>query len=647
MTSGGYRQDAKSLAELRSADLGRAGIVFTDEYAVYRTTGQHFAKGGMGDLFLLHRLDPATGAQEECVGKVFQRSYLHQLRTDEVTRTDYDRNVRAVARIASLDHPNLLPTYISSAIADNHLTVAPRVGKHLATHVTDEDLSVRDRVALLLDALTGLAALHDAGVLHRDFTLRNVIANRDGTRAMVFDFDLALCIDEVAGESYEQHYRGRIFGSPGYSVPPEILDAQLMRHTFGESLDLYAIGGALFNLFTDALPYGETEDMWGLYLRIADGIVCNGESRITYPNEVPRPLRPVIERCLEREPADRYESVAATAAAIEAVMERLPDRIASQPGYRNTLRYGHASLDPPARLKEVYDARRDDSITLKHIEIADSALSKLGYQVQRSLGRAKRYPIFVAAPEPLLLASGEFPDANTYPKIVTAVDLAAVDDAERFVDLWLGGYLPILRSVRTGMLTALFRVVHDADSAHLFLFSEYVDDARFGTDLGDFELSVEEALGLAYLVARQVRGLHRRGLAHNNVNAGALLLKGIRDSQRVEPAMIGLVEPSFSPAAMAGDVRNLAALALEWLRPSRVAGTEPRVRQRLAGLRSYLQGLVTTGDEPPPDAEELVSALGAGIGALDPNFSILATYGGDLPAYALLLIQHRLYTRLW
>jgi len=110
--------------------------------------------------------------------------------------------------------------------------------------------------------------------------------------------------------------------------------------------------------------------------------------------------------------------------------------------------------------------------------------------------------------------------------------------------------------------------------------------------------------------------------------------------------MIGLVEPSFSADAKAGDVRNLAALALEWLRPQRVAATEPRVRQRLLGLRDYLQHVVT-GHRTSDDIEDLVAALAAGIGAIDPNFSILSNYGGDLTSYALLLIQHRLYARLW
>jgi hypothetical protein len=645
MTTAGYAEQARGLGSLSETHLRRRGILFTDEFALYETTGKHLAKGGMGDLFMLNRFDPQTGEQEDVVGKLFQPEYLYQLRTDRMTRDDHARNLRAIERIAALVHPNLLPIYVSQPIADNHLTVAPHRGTTLSSVVAEDNLPARDRVRLLLEAARGLQAMHDAGLLHRDVTLRNILVWNG--RALLFDFDLALLVDDVAGYTYRDLYHGRILGSPGYSVPPETLDAQLMAAPVHPALDIYALGGALFGLFTDALPCGETEDMWGLYLRIADGIVCDGQSAINYPNDVPRALRPVIERCLERDPRQRYPTVLEFETATLAALDRLPTRIAAQASFRHTLRYGYGSVDTAARLDEVYDNRHDLSVTRAVIENGDSALSRYGYQIQRSLGRVKGHPIFVAAPVPMLLASGKFPDANTYPKIVTTVDLNAVANPGEFVDLWLGGFLPILRSVRQGMLTALFRAVHDSDANCLLLFSEYVDDPRFGTDLDGIELSVEEALGLAYLVARQVRSLHRRGLAHNNVSASSLLLKGIRESHRVVPAMLGLVEPSFAPKAMEGDVCALADLCLQWIPPNRMSATELRTRHKLQELCHYLLRLQSAAAGTPAAIEELVATLGVGLATIDPNFSVLATYGGDLDAYALLLIQHRLFSRLW
>jgi tRNA A-37 threonylcarbamoyl transferase component Bud32 len=647
--------EPRELRDLRSGELGVAGVVFAHAGDLYRTVGRHLARGGMGDIYLLERRAAGSTAVDAAVGKVFHREYLYQLRTDEVTRRDHERNLRVMRRIAAMGHPNLLPTYVSEPIADNHLLVAPRKEQTLLGYIAQGGASggrsVRARVALLLQAMQGLDALHAAGIIHRDFTLRNILVAGDPPAALLFDFDLALALDELDGESYRAHYRGRIFGSPGYSVAPEILDPALMECPISPRLDVYAIGGALFGLFTDALPYGETEDMWGLLLRIAEGVVYAGASRIAYGEGVPRQLRPIIDRCLERDPALRLDGVAAVAGAIAAVFDELPDDHAS-PGLahglraRHTLRYGHTIGDVTARLREVYGARRDPSVTLASIEAADAALGRLGYQIERSLGRVKGHPIYVAAPVPILVASGEFPDANTYPKIVTALDLSGVEDPERFLDLWLGGFLPILRGVRQGLMTALFRAVHDPASQHLFLFSEYVDDARFGTDIADMTLSIEEALGLGYLVAHQVRQLHRAGVAHNNVHAGSLLLKGIRDGRRVQPAMIGLVDPSFAPEARASDVQQLAALVLDWLPTERGSVRETSAQAAVARLAARLAHVAGVAGVTPT-ADQLLGEIASGLSAVDKNFGVLAAHGGDLSAYASLLVQHRLYGRLW
>src|SRR5206468_1648194 len=109
-------------------------------------------------------------------------------------------------------------------------------------------------------------------------------------------------------------------GSPGYSVPPELIDPGIGESPIGTSLDTFAIGGALFALFTDQTPYGQTEDMWGLLARIGDGVVVHGRSRIEYPDAIPAVIRPVIERCLERDPSLRV-------ASIDEVLERLHDAL--------------------------------------------------------------------------------------------------------------------------------------------------------------------------------------------------------------------------------------------------------------------------------------------------------------------------------
>jgi len=67
-----------------------------------------------------------------------------------------------------------------------------------------------------------------------------------------------------------------------------------MDSSISTSLDIYAIGGALHGLFTDQLLYGQTDDMWALLIRIAEGVVIGGAAR-SLPRRLPTVLRSVIE----------------------------------------------------------------------------------------------------------------------------------------------------------------------------------------------------------------------------------------------------------------------------------------------------------------------------------------------------------------
>jgi serine/threonine protein kinase len=649
MNQGEVGADPVTLSEIRAADLEQVGLRFTHDDHLFITTGEHIGNGGMGNAFLLtgHATGPAADPQAAfpAVGKVFHSEYLYQLRTDEITRRDHNSVLAHIHVIGKLDHPNILPLLVSAPISDNHITVTPLQACTLLQAVSTGALPARRRVELLIQALRGLSALHAAGFVHRDFTLRNILVDAAQRHAFLFDFDLALALDQVSGESYRDRYQGRIFGSPGFSVAPEVLDAQLMDTPISHVLDIYAIGGAIFALFSDELPYGPTQDMWSLLLRITEGVVFGGKSRIVYPEAVPLPVRPVIEACMERDPDRRVSSVEHVIASLVAALPALASSQTDEavPPAHRTFRYG----EPRARLSAVYASRRDLSVSLDEVRIIDDALARHGYHVQRAMGRVKGHAIFMAAPSIELVSTGQFPDSNLYPKIVTALALRGEADPAATVDRWMGQYLPVLRAARQGLLTPLYRVVHDEQSQYLFLFSEYVDDARFGPSLEAHDLTLEEAFGLGYLVARQVERLHSRGMAHRNVSAGALLLKGLRESRRVHPAMVGIVTPSLDTADQPGDVRDLAALMMSWLRPTRIEEAEAVHRERLGEVDRRIAEMAAGGGEGAATIGDFLDAVADGLSAIDFNFGVLREGGGDLDAYALLLVSHALYGRLW
>ncbi len=314
----------QSVSKMRADDMRREGIVFRHGAHLYRTTGRHLSHGGMGSVFVMERQGD-SGVVEAIVGKVFHAQYLYQLRTDDVARRDYQTTLSALEAIRRIEHPNLLPLYVSERLVDNHLLISPRMADTLLEFVARGDSSPRHRVRLLIQALEGLCILHENRLIHRDFTLRNILVDAAGQRACLFDFDLALRLDDVASTTYGAHYQGRIFGSPGFSVAPELVDDVLGARAITPRLDVYAIGGALFRMFSDSNPHGPTDDMWGLLMRIGAGVVFNGTSHITYPDALPAPLRPIIERCLERDPGNRYGSVRLVMSELEQSLDALDD----------------------------------------------------------------------------------------------------------------------------------------------------------------------------------------------------------------------------------------------------------------------------------------------------------------------------------
>jgi len=220
--------ETTSIGTFKSDDLTKPGVVFRYNRYLYRTLGKHLSNGGMGAVYELERRDDNTGVVEAVVGKVFHANYLFQLRTDEVTRRDHHNNLAAMARIAAIEHPNILPTYVSAPIADNYLFITPRMGMTLLEAIPKHNLTPRARTKLLVQALEGLATLHAARLIHRDFTLRNILVDEGANVATVFDFDLAMSLDDLGAQTYRGYYKGRVFGSPGWSVAPETIDQELM-----------------------------------------------------------------------------------------------------------------------------------------------------------------------------------------------------------------------------------------------------------------------------------------------------------------------------------------------------------------------------------------------------------------------------------
>ena len=156
--------------------------------------------------------------------------------------------------------------------------------------------------------------------------------------------------------------------------------------------------------------------MWALLIRIAEGVVVGGRSKVVLSRQLPDACcEAVIEGCLERDPAQRFPSVQAVVQELRGMLRELPDET------RRESTQAHAD-EPPTTSKAQRDLGGDRehaairAITEEVVEAAELAVWEWSYSVERSLGRVRGHPIFLATPRADLIAVGPVPRREHVPQ---------------------------------------------------------------------------------------------------------------------------------------------------------------------------------------------------------------------------------------
>jgi eukaryotic-like serine/threonine-protein kinase len=250
-------------------------------YAVLKELG----RGGMGIVYQV--LDVQT---QEMMALKLLRSELVR---DGRSLRRFENELRLARTIA---HPNVCRSHSFGWTPESpYIAMEFIEGKTLRQLLHPGiALSVPRGLEIARQICAGLLELHDHGIVHRDLKPENVIVT-GSMRVVLVDFGLA----RILGS--ESTLSAALVGTPGYMAPEQIEGKIADRRT-----DIYTLGLALYEMFTGTVPFvGETM----IALAMKQVRECPPLPRLAN-SSIPHVLERAILRCLEKNPAHRFDSVA-------------------------------------------------------------------------------------------------------------------------------------------------------------------------------------------------------------------------------------------------------------------------------------------------------------------------------------------------
>jgi len=263
--------------------------------AHYRITGE-LGSGGMGEVW---RATDTKLAREVAL------KVLPAEMAEDPERLDRFR--REAMMLASLDHPGVVGVYsVEESEGQHFLTMQLVEGESLDRLIPDDGLPPEQVLEIASAVAEALATAHEKGIVHRDLKPANVMVGSDG-RVKVLDFGLAKIavpqLDDPLTSEMETdlHTRdGVIMGTAPYMSPE-----QVSGHAMDLRTDVFSLGIMIYEMASGRRPFegGSAAELGSAILR------DNPSSLTTVRAGFPAGLMEVITRCLEKQPAARFQSM--------------------------------------------------------------------------------------------------------------------------------------------------------------------------------------------------------------------------------------------------------------------------------------------------------------------------------------------------
>ena len=232
-----------------------------------------------------------------------QRRVAIKFLSDDLADAEARRRFQREAQMASsLNHPHIVTVHDIGEFEGRQYLVTEYVdGGTLKDWVKEKRRTPKEVAELLTGVADGLAAAHQAGILHRDIKPMNILVARNGY-AKLADFGLAKLAEDgaidLAARSPEGPTRpGLILGTIAYMSPEQASGQPLDSRS-----DIFSFGVVLYEMLSGKRPFGGQTDLEVLKT------IIHGELP-PLSEEVPEAYRNVVEKALEKSPAERYQSM--------------------------------------------------------------------------------------------------------------------------------------------------------------------------------------------------------------------------------------------------------------------------------------------------------------------------------------------------
>jgi len=292
-------------------------------YTILKSLG----KGGMGEVFLVY--DPL------CQRKIALKKILPELARHP---TIQERFLREARFAAELSHPCIIPIHYIQEEGDVYYTMPYVEGetlKEILQKTVDKEslgyheigVSIPTLTRIFLSICQALAYAHAKSILHRDLKPDNIIVGKYG-EVFLLDWGIATHIDEVdieefpdipsQKESSNLTKPGKVVGTVNFMAPERALKQPATPQT-----EIYSLGVILYQILSLKLPFFRKN--LDHFRRIMKLEMFIPPEEVAPYRDIPKQLSCIAQKCLAKDPKERYHSIQEMIFDVENYIEGKPE----------------------------------------------------------------------------------------------------------------------------------------------------------------------------------------------------------------------------------------------------------------------------------------------------------------------------------